>query len=290
MFLAAALIEAWRPERARILPRGWRWATNLGLHVLGQWLFLAMVPYSLAVWLLLAVGGPHVAAFAPIGAWGGAWAVLAASLLVLDLMSYLQHRLLHAFFPLWRMHSVHHADVDVDAATAVRHHPLEVIFSGMTILLLVLLLGMPPWALPVYATLALAVQVAQHANLRLPTKLDAALGTVLMTPGLHRTHHAVTPECYNSNFGTVLSIWDRWFRTLAPPLPEENPPAFGVVQFLGQRYALPHWALMLPFVIRPEAAQPATRRKGGGMGHGFEGAANKNSARTASQVRGNKRQ
>ncbi len=215
VFAAAALVEAWRPERARILPRGWRWATNLGLHLFGQWLFLAMLPASIAVWFLLKIGGPHVAAFAPIGAWGGAWAVLVAALVLLDLASYLQHRLLHAFFPLWRMHSVHHSDIDVDAATAVRHHPFEIVFNGMILLLIILAIGMPPWALPIYATLALAVQLPQHANLRLSARFDAALGLVLMTPGLHRTHHAVTPEHYNSNFGTVLSAWDRFFRTLA---------------------------------------------------------------------------
>jgi sterol desaturase/sphingolipid hydroxylase (fatty acid hydroxylase superfamily) len=258
LFAAAALIEAWRPERARILPRGWRWATNLGLHLFGQWLFIAMVPASVAVWFLLKVGGPHVAAFAPVGAWGGAWAVLVTALVLLDLFSYLQHRLMHAFFPLWRMHSVHHSDIDVDVATAVRHHPLEIIFSGMTALLLMLVIGMPPWALPIYATLGLAVQLAQHANLRLPASLDAALGLVLMTPGLHRTHHAVTPEHYNSNFGTVLSVWDRSFRTLAAPLPEKNPPGFGVAPFLAERYARPHWALLLPFVLRPE--RPAGRQ------------------------------
>jgi len=258
LFAAAALIEAWRPERARILPRGWRWATNLGLHLFGQWLFIAMVPASVAVWFLLKVGGPHVAAFAPVGAWGGAWAVLVTALVLLDLFSYLQHRLMHAFFPLWRMHSVHHSDIDVDVATAVRHHPFEIIFSGMTALLLMLVIGMPPWALPIYATLGLAVQLAQHANLRLPASLDAALGLVLMTPGLPRTHHAVTPEHYNSNFGTVLSVWDRSFRTLAAPLPEKNPPGFGVAPFLAERYARPHWALLLPFVLRPE--RPAGRQ------------------------------
>jgi sterol desaturase/sphingolipid hydroxylase (fatty acid hydroxylase superfamily) len=258
LFAAAALIEAWRPERARILPRGWRWATNLGLHLFGQWLFIAMVPASVAVWFLLKVGGPHVAAFAPVGAWGGAWAVLVTALVLLDLFSYLQHRLMHAFFPLWRMHSVHHSDIDVDVATAVRHHHFEIIFSGMTALLLMLVIGMPPWALPIYATLGLAVQLAQHANLRLPASLDAALGLVLMTPGLHRTHHAVTPEHYNSNFGTVLSVWDRSFRTLAAPLPEKNPPGFGVAPFLAERYARPHWALLLPFVLRPE--RPAGRQ------------------------------
>jgi sterol desaturase/sphingolipid hydroxylase (fatty acid hydroxylase superfamily) len=145
---------------------------------------------------------------------------------------------------------VHHADIDVDATTAVRHHPFETIFIGMALLLLVLLLGMPLWALPIYAVLAQAVQLSQHANVRLPARLDAALGLLFMTPGRHRTHHAATPEYYNANFGTVLPVWDRWLWTLSPPLPEQNPPSFGVELFQAERYGRPYWALALPFVMK----------------------------------------
>jgi len=247
--VASALVEAWRPERARLLPRGWRWITNLGLHLLNDWLFRVIVPYSLILWLLAAIGKPHVGALNHIGAWGGPWALLAASFLLLDLITYLIHRLEHAVFPLWRLHAVHHADIDVDATTAVRHHPFETILNGITLVLLMLVLDMPLSAFPVYAVAALAVQLAQHANVRLPARLEAALGLLLMTPGLHRTHHSSAPEHYNSNFGTVLSVWDRCFFTLAPPLPEQNPPSFGVAPFQAKRYARPHWALLLPFVM-----------------------------------------
>ena len=75
-----------------------------------------------------------------------------------------------------------------------------------------------------------------------------------MTPGLHRTHHASTPEYYNANFGAVLSVWDRWFGTLAPPLPERNAPSFGVPSFEAKQYARPHWALLMPFMLRRRPA------------------------------------
>ena len=159
-------------------------------------------------------------------------------------------------FPLWRLHSVHHADIDVDATTAVRHHPFETIFMGVAMLLLVVILGVPPWAWAAYAALVLVLQLAQHANVRLPARLDAALGLLLMTPGLHRTHHASTPEHYNSNFGAALTVWDRCFQTLAPPLPEQNPPSFGVAPFQARRFAGPHWALLMPFVIRSQPEGP----------------------------------
>jgi len=253
---AAALIEAWRPDRSRLLPRTWRWGTNLGLYFLTDRLFRVLVPYSLAVSMIGAIGRPHVEAFASIHRWGGPWAVLLASLLMLDLATYLIHRLEHAVFPLWRLHAVHHADVDVDASTAIRHHPLEAILNGIVLLAFMLVLGMPLWTFPTYAVIAVAVQVAQHANLKLPARLERSLGLVVMTPGLHRTHHASTPEYYGTNFGTVLSIWDRCFFTLAPPLPDRDPPSFGVVPFQAERYARPHWALFLPFVMRQPRRDP----------------------------------
>src|SRR5271165_5366831 len=89
VFVAATLIEAWRPERSRLLPRAWRWTTSLGLFVLSNWLFRVIAPISIAFWLLAALGKPHVVAFAHVGAWGGPWAVLVASCLVLDVLTYL---------------------------------------------------------------------------------------------------------------------------------------------------------------------------------------------------------
>jgi sterol desaturase/sphingolipid hydroxylase (fatty acid hydroxylase superfamily) len=260
IFAVAALTEAWRPERSRVLPRRWRWITNLSLHVLNEWLFRLIVPFGIAFWLLTALGKPHVSAFAPIRAWGGAWAMLAASCVMLDLITYLVHRLEHAIFPLWRLHAVHHADIDVDATTAVRHHPLEVFLSGIALALGVMMLGMPVLALPLYALLALAAQLAQHANVRLPPRCDRALALALMTPALHRAHHAIDPKYYNANFGTILSVWDRCFFTLMPGLPEVNAPGFGVAPFLEARFVQPHWTLLLPFVMRRE--QPPRRVSG----------------------------
>jgi sterol desaturase/sphingolipid hydroxylase (fatty acid hydroxylase superfamily) len=211
--------------------------TNLGLHFLGEWLFRLVVPGSIALALLSASGGPVFSPVARIGVIGGPWAVFAASCLLLDLAGYLVHRLEHAMFPLWRLHSVHHADIDVDATTAVRHHPFEIILMGIAILVSVVILGVPLWAWAAYSPLVLMSQLAQHANVRLPARLDATLGLLLMTPGLHRTHHASTPEHFNCNFGEVLTVWDRCFQTLAPPLPEQNPPSFGVAPYQTSRFA-----------------------------------------------------
>lgn len=199
VFLAAALIEAWRPERSRLLPRTWRWGTNLGLYFLTDRLFRVIVPYSLAISLLAVIGGPHVEAFASIDRWGGPWTVFVASFLMLDLATYLIHRLEHALFPLWRLHAVHHADIDVDASTAVRHHPIEAILNGIVVLAFMLVLRMPLWALPTYAVIAVAVQVAQHANLKLPARLERSLG---------RTDDARPPS--NASRFAARILWDEF--------------------------------------------------------------------------------
>ncbi len=258
VFVAAAVLEAWRPGRRRALARGWRWATNLGLWFADDGLLRALGVYNLAAILLALTHVPHLSLFAAIHDFAGPWGVLLAGCLALDLVGYLLHRLSHRFFVLWRLHAVHHADTDVDASTAVRHHPLEALCTGMATLVLALFLGVPAGVLVIYSLLAVAVQLFQHANLRLPARAEAALGWIIMTPGLHRAHHSVLPEHYNNNFGTVLSVWDRWLGTLRPPLGQAAEAlGFGVAPYLAPRYARPHWALALPFVLAPEPVREA---------------------------------
>jgi sterol desaturase/sphingolipid hydroxylase (fatty acid hydroxylase superfamily) len=258
VFVAAAAWEACWPGRPRVLGRGWRWATNLGLWFADSGLLRALGLYNLAAVLLAVTHVPHLSLFAAIHDFAGPWGVLVAGCLALDLVGYLLHRLSHRFFVLWRLHAVHHADTDVDASTAVRHHPLEALLTGLASLVLTLLLGIPLGVFALYSLLALAVQVFQHANLRLPAGAEAVLGWLIMTPGLHRAHHSVLPEHYNTNFGTVLSLWDRSLGTLRPPLgAAAEALGFGVAPFLAPRHARPHWALALPFVLAPEPAGEA---------------------------------
>ena len=254
---ALALLEAAWPARSSAYRRGPRWLSNLGLHLLDTWLFVAIGPVGLVVAVLFAIGKPHVAAFAPVGHLGGFWAVLAASCVLLDLTAYLTHRLSHALFVLWRLHAVHHADPELDASTAVRHHPLETIFSGFLTLAVLLVAGMPPWALPIYALVALLAQLWQHANLPRARRLEAVLGLVLVTPGQHATHHSTDPAHYNSNFGTVLSVWDRLFATLLPTPPGSL--TFGVEPWRQPRDIWLDSALLLPLRLR-RARSPAEQQ------------------------------
>lgn len=242
--------EAVRPERSRELGRRWRWVTNLGLeiasHVLMRWVAL----YAITVAALKAVGSPQANVFESIHHAAGPWVVLVAACVLLDFLSYLVHRLEHAVFPLWCLHAVHHADVDVDASTAVRHHPLEVLVTSLLLLPLILVLGLPLWVLPIYGLLVQIAQVAQHANWRLPERAEALLSLLLVTPGFHRAHHATAVQHHDTNFGTVLSVWDHFFSTTGPRLLDgSTAPAFGLADYRDQRFARPDGALLLPFVI-----------------------------------------
>jgi sterol desaturase/sphingolipid hydroxylase (fatty acid hydroxylase superfamily) len=253
-----ALWEAFRPERRRESGRLWRWATNLGLELFNGVLMGWIALYAITVAVLQALGNPHTNVFEPLQLWGGPWAVLVAGCLLLDLVSYLVHRLEHGVFALWCIHAVHHSDVDVDASTSVRHHPLEILLSGVIALPLVLMLGIPLWVPLIFGVLVQIAQVMQHANWRLPERLEDWLSLVLMTPGVHRAHHATTAQYYDTNFGTVLSVWDRLFSTLGPRLPHgPAAPTFGVTGFRGPRYTRPDGALLLPFVMWRDGNQAA---------------------------------
>jgi sterol desaturase/sphingolipid hydroxylase (fatty acid hydroxylase superfamily) len=264
-FACAALLERWRPDHGPLARRVWRWPTNLGLYAAGTWAIRALLPTVAAVIAPAALGGAPVPVFSAIDARLGAWPALISAFLALDFVTYALHRLEHAYFPLWRLHAVHHSDNDVDVSTAVRHHPFEAIFNGVSLTLFVILLGTPPAAVAGYAALALAAQFFQHANFRLPGAVDRLLGLAIVTPGQHRVHHSAAPEHHMANFGTVLSVWDRWLRTLKSPRPEESPLVFGVTPFLADRYATPFWALALPFALQWSKTPDAKQRNDGAL-------------------------
>jgi sterol desaturase/sphingolipid hydroxylase (fatty acid hydroxylase superfamily) len=118
----------------------------------------------------------------------------------------------------WRLHRVHHADPDFDVTTALRFHPGEIVLSMLIKLALVWLLGPPAQAVIIFEVLLNASAMFNHGNVRLPAALDRLLRLAIVTPDLHRVHHSVHGAEMNRNFGFCLSVWDRWFGTLAAQL------------------------------------------------------------------------
>jgi sterol desaturase/sphingolipid hydroxylase (fatty acid hydroxylase superfamily) len=257
LFLALAAWETVRPAR---IDRGLavqRWLSNIGVYALNALLLAMLAPDSfINAWLGGATSPSRP--FAVLDRLAGDWVVMIAGVLVLDLQAYLLHRMQHSSFLLWRLHSVHHADTDMDASTALRHHPGEFIVSSCIGATILAVLGLPAWVLAIYALLAIVVALFQHANAQIPDALDRLLRWVLVTPALHQVHHSVNAEEYNANFGTVFSVWDRLFGSYRHNSAGHEVSAFGVEPFTASRYAQPYWTLLLPFVVsRPHAPERA---------------------------------
>ena len=208
--VAMGLWETLAPARRPTLPRLTHWANNLGLVLLN----------GLLLKLLLPVTALGAALFAQRHGWGlfnhfaaPPWLALVASVVIMDLVIWLQHVMVHAVPVLWRLHRVHHADPDYDVTTGVRFHPLEILLSMGIKIATVLLLGPPLLAVVAFEVLLNVMAMFNHGNVRLPARLDRVLRWLLVTPDMHRVHHSVADDEANSNFGFNLSWWDRLFGT-----------------------------------------------------------------------------
>lgn len=229
MFGAMALWEALAPRRARALSRRQRWPANLGIVLLDTLLVRAVFPAA-AVGMALA---------AEAQGWGlfnryaiPAWAALAAGVVVLDLAIYLQHVMFHAVPALWRLHRMHHADLDIDVTTGARFHPVEIVLSLLLKLAAIAALGVPAAAVLVFELLLNATSMFNHANMRLPARMDRLLRWLVVTPDMHRVHHSVVTRETNSNFGFSLPWWDRLFGTYRDqPAAGHEAMTIGIEQF-----------------------------------------------------------
>ncbi|MBV9811668.1 MAG: sterol desaturase family protein [Acetobacteraceae bacterium] len=252
LFLALGAWETLRPARRPSLGMAERWFTNLGLYAVNAAIIGLLAPEAFAV-LVVGDTGHAWRPGSLIMHAGGPWAVLVAGFLFLDLYAYWMHWLEHRIFLLWRFHSVHHSDTEMDASTTLRHHPLEYITSTCIGAGVFAVMGIPEWVFPLYAIVSITISLIQHGNIRLPERVERVVGAVLITPGLHQIHHSVLAADFDSNYGTVLTIWDRLFGTYRrEPARTREGLMFGVQPFTGKRYARLHWAWLLPFAIRSE--------------------------------------
>jgi sterol desaturase/sphingolipid hydroxylase (fatty acid hydroxylase superfamily) len=210
IFAVMAVWELLAPRRELSQSKRQRWFNNLGLVVFNTALLRLVFP-------LAAVG---MATTAELNGWGlfnrvetPGWLALTASVIILDGAIYLQHVMFHAVPLFWRLHRVHHADLDFDVTTGSRFHPVEILLSMLIKFAVIVLLGPPIVAVVVFEVLLNATAMFNHSNVRLPAALDALLRRVIVTPDMHRVHHSHLDHETNSNFGFNLSIWDRLFGT-----------------------------------------------------------------------------
>jgi sterol desaturase/sphingolipid hydroxylase (fatty acid hydroxylase superfamily) len=184
-----------------------------------------------------------------------AWIAVPVSVLLLDLAIYLQHVAFHAVPALWRLHRMHHADLDIDVTTGLRFHPIEIVLSMGIKLAVVTALGAPAVAVLVFEVLLNATSMFNHANLRLPQPIDRALRWLVVTPDMHRVHHSVAVAETNSNYGFNLPWWDRLFGTYRDqPAAGHDGMTIGVERFRSPRDLMLDRMLLQPF--RGDAGDP----------------------------------
>jgi len=233
IFAVMAVWETLAPRRPQRTGRLRRWPGNLGIVVLD----------SLLVRLIFPTAAVGVALFAETHGWGLLHALqapaslaLIGSVLFLDLAIYLQHVLFHAVPGLWRLHRMHHTDLEFDVTTGARFHPLEILLSLVIKLGVIAALGAPALAVLIFEVVLNATSMFNHGNVGLPPRLDHMLRWLVVTPDMHRVHHSWYPHETNSNFGFNLPWWDRLFGTYrAQPQDGQMGMTIGINQFRDPR-------------------------------------------------------
>ncbi len=238
--------EAIWSRRKRLFDPLMRWPGNFGVAMLGNILIMVLLPVTaVGVALEVAARGTglfNVLAVPPVIA-------VPVAMILLDLLIYWQHRLFHAIPVLWRLHRMHHTDLEIDASTALRFHPFELVVSMLIKLAAIALLGPPALAVMLFEITLNACAIFNHANVKLPLWLDALVRRLIVTPDMHRVHHSSIPDETNSNFGFCLSVWDRWFGsyTAQPQLGHEAM-NIGLAEYRDRVILRPDRMLADPFV------------------------------------------
>jgi sterol desaturase/sphingolipid hydroxylase (fatty acid hydroxylase superfamily) len=243
-----ALWEVVAPRRPLTVSKRSRWFSNLGLVMID----------TLVLRLLLPAAAVSTAVLATQRGWGllnnfnlPGWLAVGVAVLALDFTVYLQHAMFHFIPTLWRLHRVHHTDLDFDTTTGVRFHPIEIVLSMGIKVVVVLLLGAPALAVVLFEILLNATSLFNHGNVRFPRGFDRILRLFVVTPEMHRVHHSVLIKEYNSNFGFNMPWWDHLMGTYRDqPAAGHEGMTIGLAPYRDPRRLTLHRLLILPFMDR----------------------------------------
>jgi sterol desaturase/sphingolipid hydroxylase (fatty acid hydroxylase superfamily) len=244
-----AIWEVLAPRRSLKTSKSIRWYSNLGLVFID----------TLAVRLLLPVQAVGMALLVEDRGWGiltnislPYWMAVAIGVVGLDLVIYLQHTMFHTIPTLWRLHRVHHTDLDFDVTTGIRFHPVEILLSMGIKMSAVVVLGAPPISVVIFEVLLNATSMFNHGNVRLPGRIDRLLRLIVVTPEMHRVHHSVVIQEHNSNFGFNLPWWDRLLGTYRDqPAAGHEGMTIGLSLSRDPKSLTLPWLLVLPFIGKP---------------------------------------
>lgn len=246
VFGLMSLWELIAPRRKPSFTRRLRWFHNIAITLLNSAVIRVLFPAA-------AVGTAFVG---ELNAWGlfnelhvPSPVAGLLSFVLLDLTIYAQHFVFHHVPYLWRLHRMHHADLDIDVSTGARFHTLEIVVSMVIKISVVILLGAPAWSVLLFEILLNATSMFNHSNIRMPVEVDRVIRKIVVTPDMHRVHHSVIIEETNSNFGFNFPWWDRIFGTYRDqPSRGHEEMTIGLANFRDPKYLTLHWMLAIPFL------------------------------------------
>lgn len=245
IFFCMAVWEMLAPRRMLRQAKKVRWANNIGLTVFNGILLRIVFP--------VAAVGTAVAAHE--NGWGlfnrmdaPLWLKGAVSIMVLDLAIYTQHVVFHKVPVLWRLHRMHHTDLDLDVTSGARFHPVEILLSMVIKMGVVILLGAPAWSVVVFEILLNGTSMFNHSNIAMNQKADGLARLLVVTPDMHRVHHSVVIRETDSNYGFNFPWWDRLFGTYrAQPAAGHKQMTIGLANYQDSRWLRFPWMLWTPF-------------------------------------------
>lgn len=258
IFLMIALWEITVPRRALRESKRVRWVGNWSIVVINTLVLRLVFP-------VMAVG---LAVMAQERGWGlfnilelPWWVNLVISVVFFDMLIYLQHVMFHAVPLLWRLHRMHHADLDYDLTTGSRFHPVEIVLSMLIKMAAVLVIGPLPAAVVIFEALLNGTAMFNHGNIGIPVNVDRVIRKLLVTPDMHRVHHSVIPAETHSNYGFCLSWWDRLFGTYRDQPKEGHiDMTIGLKIFRDSKYLHPHWLLVQPLLDTKSDQMPSSEK------------------------------
>jgi len=249
IFLAVALVELIVPRRSLTTSKTSRWVGNIGIVFINAFVLRILFPAG-AVGISVWIGHQDWGIFNHIQ-WPF-WLEVMLTIIILDFVIYMQHVMFHAVPILWRLHMMHHADLDYDLTTGTRFHPIEIIISLGIKAGAITVLGAPPVGVIIFEILLNGTAMFNHGNFFIPLGIDRVLRLLVVTPDMHRVHHSVFPNETNTNFGFNLPWWDRLCGTYrSQPRKGHEQMTIGLNQFRDpSRLTLP-WMIALPFMGKP---------------------------------------
>ncbi|NRA88113.1 MAG: sterol desaturase family protein [Rhizobiales bacterium] len=239
-----ALFEFIIPIFSDYKHRLWRWTTNFSLSFISVAILRFSFPFLAAGFATL-METHNIGLFNWLGLQGVT--VIIISVLLLDVGIYGQHVLSHKIPILWRLHRLHHSDTQMDLSTAVRFHPIEIIFSMLFKFVLIAILGTPAIAVVIFELILSSGALFNHSNIRFSKKVDKWLQKIIVTPNMHRIHHSDNPVETDSNYGFSITLWDKIFNSYTENFDADYKVNTGLKVSDKQETHKIIWALKFPF-------------------------------------------